>query len=38
MKKYPDISFKIMEELSKRLEKAENLIENISLHSVEKKD
>ena len=37
MKKYPDISFKIMEELSKRLEKAENLIENISLHSVEKR-
>ena len=35
MKKYPAIAFKIMEELSKRLEKAENLIEDISLHSVE---
>lgn len=35
--KYPHISFKIMEELSNRLEKAENLIENISLHSVEKR-
>ncbi|HLS53179.1 MAG TPA: Crp/Fnr family transcriptional regulator [Tissierellaceae bacterium] len=37
MKKYPDIGFKIMKELSHRLEKAESLIENISLHSVEKR-
>lgn len=37
MKKYPSITFKVMEELSKRLEKAENLIEDISLHSVEKR-
>lgn len=35
--KYPHIGFKIMEELSNRLEKAEKLIENISLHSVEKR-
>ena len=37
MKKYPAIAFKVMEELSKRLEKAENLIEGISLHGVEKR-
>lgn len=37
MRKYPDISFKIIEEISKRLEKAEELIENISLSSVEKR-
>ena len=37
MKKYPDIGFKIMGELSQRLNKAESLIENISLHSVEKR-
>jgi CRP-like cAMP-binding protein len=37
MVKYPTIAFKVMEELSKRLEKAENLIENISLHGVEKR-
>lgn len=37
MRKYPEISFKIMEELSKRLEKAEHLIENINLSSVEKR-
>lgn len=37
MKKYPAIAFKVMEELSKRLEKAENLIENIHLHGVEKR-
>lgn len=37
MKKYPQIAFKVMEELSKRLEKAENLIENIHLHGVEKR-
>lgn len=35
--KYPHISFKIMEELSNRLERVENLIENISLNSVEKR-
>jgi CRP/FNR family transcriptional regulator len=37
MKKYPTIAFKVLEELSKRLEKAENLIENLSLHGVEKR-
>lgn len=37
MKIYPSITFKVMEELSKRLEKAENTIENISLHSVERR-
>lgn len=37
MKKYPEISFKIIEEISKRLERAEELIENISLSSVEKR-
>jgi CRP/FNR family transcriptional regulator len=37
LKKYPSIAFKVMEELSKRLEKAENLIENIHLHGVEKR-
>lgn len=37
MAKYPAIAFKVMEELSRRLEKAENLIENISLHGVEKR-
>lgn len=37
MTRYPSITFKIMEELSKRLEKAENTIENISLHSVERR-
>lgn len=35
MKKYPTIAFKVMEELSKRLERAESLIEDINLHSVE---
>lgn len=35
MEKYPTIAFKVMEELSKRLEVAENLIEDINLHSVE---
>lgn len=33
--KYPTIAFKVMEELSQRLERAENLIEDINLHSVE---
>ncbi|WP_406243530.1 Crp/Fnr family transcriptional regulator [Tissierella carlieri] len=37
MKKYPTIAFKVMEELSQRLEKAEHLIENISLHRVERR-
>lgn len=37
MKVYPSITFKVMEELSSRLEKAENTIENISLHSVERR-
>lgn len=37
MKKYPTIAFKVMEELSKRLDTAENLIENISLHGVGKR-
>lgn len=37
MKKYPEIGFKVMEELSKRLGRAEDLIESISLHSVEKR-
>ncbi len=37
LKKYPLISFKIMEELSQRLERAEALIENINLNSVEKR-
>ncbi|WP_353096161.1 Crp/Fnr family transcriptional regulator [Tissierella praeacuta] len=37
MRRYPTIAFKIMEELSQRLEKAENLIENISLHGVERR-
>ncbi|NLL82030.1 MAG: Crp/Fnr family transcriptional regulator [Tissierellia bacterium] len=35
MKKYPTIAFKLLEELSKRLEVAENLIEDINLHSAE---
>jgi len=35
--KYPTIAFKVMEELSKRLEEAESLIENISIHGVEKR-
>ena len=37
MMKHSGIAFKVMEELSKRLEKAENLIENISLQGVEKR-
>ncbi len=37
MKRYPTIAFKVMEELSQRLEKAEDLIENISLHGVERR-
>ena len=37
MKKYPSISFKVMEELSRRLSKAENLIEDINLSTVEQR-
>ncbi len=37
MEKYPSITFKVMAELSKRLEQAENLIEDINLHSVEQR-
>ena len=37
MLKYPSIAFKVMEVLSKRLEKAENLIENINLNTVEQR-
>lgn len=37
MMKHPGIAFKVMEELSKRLEKAEDLIENINLQGVEKR-
>lgn len=37
MGKYPSIGLKVMEELSKRLHKAENLIENINHNSVEKR-
>lgn len=37
MKKYPAIAFKVMEELSERLESTEDLIENISLYSVERR-
>lgn len=37
MKKYPSIAFKVMEELSKRLEKAENLIETINLNTGEQR-
>ncbi|HHT98310.1 MAG TPA: Crp/Fnr family transcriptional regulator [Clostridiales bacterium] len=37
MLNYTAISFKILEEISHRLEKAENLIEDINLHSVEQR-
>ncbi|NLN42407.1 MAG: Crp/Fnr family transcriptional regulator [Clostridiales bacterium] len=37
MAKYPTIAIKVLEELSNRLEKTENLIENISLHGVERR-
>lgn len=37
LEKYPLISLKIMEELSRRLERAESLIENINLRSVEER-
>lgn len=35
MEKYPTISFKILEELSSRLGKAEQLIEHLGIHNVE---
>lgn len=37
MGKYSSIAFKVLAELSKRLDKAENLIESISLESVEQR-
>ncbi|NLW56847.1 MAG: Crp/Fnr family transcriptional regulator [Firmicutes bacterium] len=37
MKKYPSIAFKVMEELSERLEKAEKLIETLNLNTVEQR-
>lgn len=37
MAKYPAIAFKVLEELSQRLERAESLIENINLHGVERR-
>lgn len=37
LEKYPLIGFKILETMSRRLETAENMIENINLHSVEKR-
>ncbi len=37
MQKYPGIAFKVMEELSQRLESTEDLIENINLYSVERR-
>lgn len=37
MGKYPSIALKIMDELSKRLEKAENLIEAINFNTVEQR-
>lgn len=35
LEKYPSISLKLLEELSSRLGKAENLIENLGIHDVE---
>ncbi|MGI6161738.1 MAG: Crp/Fnr family transcriptional regulator [Christensenellales bacterium] len=37
MAKYPSIAFKVLDELSRRLEEAENRIEDISLSSVTKR-
>ncbi|NLC54107.1 MAG: Crp/Fnr family transcriptional regulator [Firmicutes bacterium] len=37
MKKYPSIAFKVMAELSQRLEKAEHLIETLNLNTVEQR-
>lgn len=37
MIRFPSIAFKVMEELSSRLERVENLVEDISLNTVEKR-
>lgn len=37
MAKYPSIAFKVLEELTARLERTEQLLEDISLHSVERR-
>lgn len=37
MAKYPAIALKVLEELSRRLEMAENLIEDINLHSADRR-
>lgn len=37
MGKYPTIAWKILEELSQRLERMEQLVEDISLHSVDRR-
>lgn len=37
MGKYPSIAFKILEELSQRLEKTEQRLEDVSLHSAERR-
>lgn len=37
MRRYPSIALKVMEELSSRLEHAENVIEDISLHPAEQR-
>mgnify|MGYP000856610543 FL=1 len=37
MGKYPSIAWKILEELSQRLERMEQLVEDISLHSVDRR-
>ncbi len=37
MAKYPSIALKILQELSQRLERTEQLLEDISLHSVERR-
>ncbi|NLJ81018.1 MAG: Crp/Fnr family transcriptional regulator [Firmicutes bacterium] len=37
MAKYPAIAFKILEELSRRLKRTESLLEDISLHSAERR-
>lgn len=37
MERYPSIGFKVLEELSRRLEKTKQLLEDISLHSVERR-
>lgn len=37
MKKYPSISFKIIEEMTERLVKAEQLLKNVAVESVEKR-